>query len=295
MTSATRSARASSHPAAAASSGSAASSPRRVRDSRRSTLIVGLAIGAPADRRRGRHHQPSSTRRVASGDRQPRRRRPADPAGPRRPGRSTSTRSAATSSTSTAASSRCVTGLWSILALSGDARRRDAAAAAWSSSLAEPISAAASRSEKLVGPRRDAGPGPRRCSGSRSAVAGNAFGPCPATRSRSVAAFALRRVARPAGPGRRLDRLRAGAVRRAWRGGRHRRRRDVRRVHPQRLPGRGPRARAASPILTWCGWTSDHIRARRPVRLGLPRPRRGRVSLLLLAIGIEAFARRDLG
>ena len=65
------------------------------------------------------------------------------------------------------------------------------------------------------------------------------------------------------------------AVPRPWGRGRHRRRDHVRRVHPQRLPGRHP---AARPVRE-----PDLVRldvrpppARRPVRLGAAGPRRGR-------------------
>ena len=129
---------------------------------------------------------------------------------------------------------------------------------------------------------------------SRSPIAGSAFAALPgdeisrrrrASRTRSGSAC-MALVAGAAG-------LRARAVRRPRGGGGHRRRGHVRRLHPQRLPGGDPAARALrQPDLVRLD-VEPHP-ARRPLRLAVARAG-GVVAVVLLAIGVEAFVRRDLG
>ena len=78
----------------------------------------------------------------------------------------------------------------------------------------------------------------------------------------------IRAVARGARAHRGRLRLRPGPVRRPWLGGRHRRDRDVRGLHPQRLPQRHPRAGAVGrPDVV--GVDREPRAAGRPVRLGV--------------------------
>ena len=129
---------------------------KTIRDSRRATIIVGAADRRPARRRR-------------AGDRQPSSRRPSraqeignlvDAVPPILQGLAGKPVNVETLGGylqyKYGGFFPLVTGLWSILALSGDARRRERGAAASSSSLAAPISRRRIALEKVARPRRDA-------------------------------------------------------------------------------------------------------------------------------------------